>query len=133
MFPSDEDDSFSLDEPSPPDPLPQYWGRGELASKNSDRSPLPPGLGEGVGGRGLAEEESSAVARTRRSAVMCNAMATLLACDTLGKVYGTRTLFRGVSFGIAEGERLGLIGPNGAGKSTLLKVLAARRKRTTAR
>lgn len=33
-------------------------------------------------------------------------------------------MFRGVSFTVADGDRLGLIGPNGAGKSTLLKILA---------
>lgn len=48
----------------------------------------------------------------------------LLAARSISKVYGLRTLFRGVSLSIDEGERIGLIGPNGAGKSTLLKVLA---------
>src|SRR5262245_26078378 len=38
--------------------------------------------------------------------------------------FGVRPLFRGVSFTLGEGERVGMIGPNGAGKSTLLKILA---------
>jgi len=42
----------------------------------------------------------------------------------LGKHFGHRTLFTGVSFSIEEGERLALIGPNGSGKSTLMKMLA---------
>src|SRR6185312_12517048 len=48
----------------------------------------------------------------------------LVNAHKLEKSYSSRTLFRSISFGIDESERVGLLGPNGAGKSTLLKILA---------
>jgi ATP-binding cassette subfamily F protein uup len=48
----------------------------------------------------------------------------LLVATDLAKSHGMRELYRGVSAGIAAGDRVGLIGPNGAGKSTLLRMLA---------
>jgi ATP-binding cassette subfamily F protein uup len=50
-------------------------------------------------------------------------MGILVSCQSIGKSYSSRPLFADISFGIEEGDRLGLIGPNGAGKSTLLKIL----------
>jgi ABC-type Mn2+/Zn2+ transport system ATPase subunit len=40
---------------------------------------------------------------------------------TLG--YGRRAVLSGLSFGIEEGDFLGLVGPNGAGKTTVLRAL----------
>lgn len=51
-------------------------------------------------------------------------MTLLLSCKDVSKSHGTRTLFRNLSFGIFEGERLGIIGANGTGKSTLMRILA---------
>ncbi|MEP6757349.1 MAG: ABC-F family ATP-binding cassette domain-containing protein, partial [Chthonomonadales bacterium] len=58
-------------------------------------------------------------------------MSFLLSVQSLTKSFGPRPLFRSISFGIDEGERLGLIGPNGAGKSTLLKIIAGKEKPDT--
>jgi ATP-binding cassette subfamily F protein 3 len=49
---------------------------------------------------------------------------SVLQVDGLTKFYGARTLFSGVGFGLARGQRAGLVGPNGAGKTTLLRLLA---------
>ena len=48
----------------------------------------------------------------------------ILNAQSLSKSFGATTLFRGISFTINEGDRIGLIGPNGSGKSTLLRILA---------
>src|SRR5262245_30771766 len=50
--------------------------------------------------------------------------AVLLTCESLGKGFGARPLFEGLSFGLSEGDRVGLIGPNGSGKTTFLRILA---------
>jgi ATP-binding cassette subfamily F protein uup len=48
----------------------------------------------------------------------------LLSCEAISKAYGAQTLFSELSFGLCEGDRVGLVGPNGSGKSTFLKILA---------
>jgi len=51
-------------------------------------------------------------------------MSLLLGCQSIGKTYGSVPLFAELSFGLFEGDRVGLVGPNGSGKSTLVKILA---------
>ncbi|MBX3207904.1 MAG: ABC-F family ATP-binding cassette domain-containing protein [Labilithrix sp.] len=42
----------------------------------------------------------------------------------LGKAYGARTLFEGVSLKLVSGSRYGLVGANGSGKTTFLEIVA---------
>ncbi|HNG91017.1 MAG TPA: LPS export ABC transporter ATP-binding protein [Saprospiraceae bacterium] len=42
----------------------------------------------------------------------------ILRADNIVKIYGKRTVVRGVSFNVKQGEIVGLLGPNGAGKTT---------------
>lgn len=48
----------------------------------------------------------------------------LVTVENVGKSYGTRRLFGDVTFGIEEGDKIGVIGVNGTGKSTFLKIMA---------
>jgi ATP-binding cassette subfamily F protein uup len=48
----------------------------------------------------------------------------LLQIDSLTKSFGDLALFRDISFGIAEGDKIGLVAKNGAGKTTLLNIIA---------
>ncbi|MEM6867007.1 MAG: LPS export ABC transporter ATP-binding protein [Cyanobacteria bacterium P01_C01_bin.121] len=41
-----------------------------------------------------------------------------LTLDNVQKTYGKRTVVKGVSLSVAQGEIVGLLGPNGAGKTT---------------
>ncbi|WP_027291495.1 ABC-F family ATP-binding cassette domain-containing protein [Rikenella microfusus] len=51
-------------------------------------------------------------------------MAIHMQVSALTKSFGERVLFENISFGIAEGQRIGLIAANGTGKTTLLNIIA---------
>ncbi len=54
-------------------------------------------------------------------------MATsFLQVENLTKSYGDRLLFEDVTFGVYEGDKIGIIAKNGTGKSTLLKLIAGK-------
>ncbi len=48
----------------------------------------------------------------------------MLFASNISKAYSSRTLFSGLSFSVAAGDRIALIGPNGSGKTTLMDILA---------
>lgn len=51
---------------------------------------------------------------------------SFLQVDNLSKSFGDLILFDNISFGLAEGQRIGLIAKNGSGKSTLLNILTGK-------
>ena len=51
-------------------------------------------------------------------------MASFLQIENLTKSFGDRLLFGDVTFGINEGDKIGLIAKNGTGKTTLLRCIA---------
>lgn len=54
-------------------------------------------------------------------------MATpILQIDKLSKSFGDLVLWHDISFGIAEGDKIGLIAKNGTGKTTLLNIIAGK-------
>lgn len=53
-------------------------------------------------------------------------MKPYLQVENLTKSYGDRLLFDSVTFGVNEGDKIGLIAKNGTGKSTLLKIVAGK-------
>src|SRR3972149_2469950 len=44
--------------------------------------------------------------------------------EEIWRASGAQQLFRGLTWRIPDGERIGLVGPNGAGKTTLCRLLA---------
>ena len=51
-------------------------------------------------------------------------MANFLNIENLTKSYGDRLLFGDITFGVDEGDKIGIVARNGTGKSTLLRILA---------
>lgn len=48
----------------------------------------------------------------------------ILNIENISKIYGEKVIFDHASFGIQEGDKIGIIGINGTGKTTLLKMVA---------
>lgn len=48
----------------------------------------------------------------------------ILNIEHVSKIFGEKTIFEDASFGIQEGDKIGIIGINGTGKTTLLKMAA---------
>lgn len=44
--------------------------------------------------------------------------------EHISKIYGDKTIFQDASFGVHQGDKIGILGINGTGKSTLLKMIA---------
>ncbi len=51
-------------------------------------------------------------------------MPSFLQLEQVTKSYGDRLLFADITFGIEEGDKIGLIAKNGTGKTTLLRIIA---------
>ena len=48
----------------------------------------------------------------------------LLSVEGVGKTFQDKAIFKNISFGINQGQKIALIAKNGSGKTTLLKVIA---------
>lgn len=44
--------------------------------------------------------------------------------EHISKIYGNKTIFEDTSFGIQEGDKIGIVGINGTGKTTLLRMVS---------
>ena len=53
-------------------------------------------------------------------------MVSYMQVDGLTKSFGDLVLFENISFGIAEGQKIGLIAKNGTGKTTLLNIISGK-------
>lgn len=53
-------------------------------------------------------------------------MASFLQIENLTKSYGDRILFDSITFGVNEGDKIGIIAKNGTGKSTLLRIISGK-------
>ncbi len=57
----------------------------------------------------------------------------IVSLENISKAYAVNPLFEGVTFGLEEGEKIGIIGLNGSGKSTILRIIAGREQPDTGR
>ena len=52
------------------------------------------------------------------------ALMNILNIEHVSKIYGDKVIFDDVSYGIHQGDKIGIIGINGTGKTTLLRIIA---------
>ena len=57
----------------------------------------------------------------------------VLTIEELNKSYGVKPLLDGVTFGLADDEKMGLIGANGSGKTTLMRIIGGLEKADSGR
>lgn len=48
----------------------------------------------------------------------------ILNLEHISKIYGDKVIFDDISYGIHQGDKIGIIGINGTGKTTFLRILA---------
>ena len=64
------------------------------------------------------------------ASALCNFTENLevnyLSVENISKAFGARTLFKDLSFGIDEGQKVALVAKNGTGKTSILEMLAGR-------
>ena len=44
--------------------------------------------------------------------------------EHISKIFGEKVIFEDASFGIQQGDKIGIVGINGSGKSTVLRMIA---------
>jgi ATP-binding cassette subfamily F protein uup len=47
-----------------------------------------------------------------------------LSVENISKSFGERVLFKNISFGINEGQKIGFVAKNGTGKTSILNIVA---------
>ncbi len=55
-------------------------------------------------------------------------MINYLSVENISKSFGARTLFKDLSFGIAQGQKVALVAQNGTGKTSIMEMLAGNEK-----
>jgi ATP-binding cassette subfamily F protein 3 len=82
----------------------------------------------------LAKRPSEEMPEARRKAMRMGFQGTessgfeVLTVKGLSKAYGSKSLFRNLSFTVERGDRVALVGANGSGKTTLLRILSGLEK-----
>src|SRR5258708_996231 len=89
-------------------------------TRTSTRRRAAGGISNGLA---QADERRPAAVGGLRVSVMSSTSA-VIALESVGKRYGSRTVIHDLSFTVEKGEIVGFLGPNGAGKTTTMRMIA---------